>query len=103
MNSKKDGSGEKIYNIPESSGSAMFTYCLLRGYHNGLLEDPQYRKTGLEAFNALVEQKLTDDGLTDVYSSSSVTSDKNMYQRNGYVTNEAKGVAPLLLAAKYAY
>ena len=91
-----------IYNIPESSGSAMFAYCLLRGYHNGLLTDERYREAGLRAFNALAETRLTTEGLTDIYTSSSVTANKNLYQRNGYTTNDGKGVAPLILAAKYA-
>ena len=92
-----------VYNMPESSGSAMFAYCLLRGYHTGLLEDEAFRTAGLRAFNALVETKLTEDGLTDIYTSSSVTSDKNLYQKNGYTTNDGKGVGPLILAANYAY
>ena len=58
---------------------------------------------GLRAFKALVETKLTEDGLTDIYTSSSVTSDKNLYQRNGYTTNDGKGVGPLIMAANYAY
>lgn len=92
-----------IGNMPESSGSAMFAYCLLRGYHNGLLEGERYRFAGLTAFNALVETKLTAEGLADIYSSSSVTGDKNLYQKNGYVTNDGKGVGPFLMAANYAY
>jgi rhamnogalacturonyl hydrolase YesR len=94
---------EVIYNKPESSGSAMFTYCLLRGYHNGLLKDEHFREAGLKGFNALVETKITDEGLIDIYRSSSVTGDKNRYQVNGYVKNEGKGIAPLIMASKYAY
>lgn len=101
---KTTESGETvIYNMPESSGSAMFAYCLLRGYHKGLLKDETFRTAGLRAFNALVETKLTEEGLTDIYHSSSVTSDKNLYQKNGYTTNDGKGVGPLILAANYAY
>lgn len=100
---KTDNGVEVIYNKPESSGSAMFTYCLLRGYHNGLLKDEHFREAGLRGFNALVETKITEDGLIDIYRSSSVTADKNKYQVNGYVVNEAKGIAPLILASKYAY
>lgn len=92
-----------IYNIPESSGSAMFAYCLLRGYHNGILEDVAYKEAGLRAFNALVETKMTEEGLVDIYTSSSVTANKNLYQKNGYTVNDGKGVAPLILASKYVY
>ena len=99
---KTDTEDVIIYNMPESSGSAMFAYCLLRGYHCGLLPDEAYRSAGLKAFNSLVESKLTEDGLTDIYTSSSVTSNKDLYQRNGYTTNDGKGVGPLILAAVYA-
>jgi unsaturated rhamnogalacturonyl hydrolase len=98
-----DGVDTFIYNMPESSGSAMFAYCLLRGYHNGLLKDDRFRTAGLWAFNAMVETKLTEEGLTDIYSSSSVTGNKNLYQKNGYVTNDGKGVGPFIMAANYAY
>jgi len=81
----------------------MFTYCLLRGYHNGVLKDEQYRAAGLSAFNALVETKLTEEGLKDIYTSSSVTGDKNRYQVNGYTVDDGKGVGPFILATKYAY
>ena len=91
-----------IYNMPESSGSAMFAYCLLRGYHNGLLENEKCRLSGLAAFNALVETKMTENGLTDIYSSSSVTGNKDLYQKNGYVANDGKGVGPFIMAAVYA-
>ena len=69
-----NGMETTVYNIPESSGSAMFAYCLLRGYHNGLLNEEYFREAGLWAFNALVELKMTEEGLTDVYHSSSVDS-----------------------------
>ena len=79
----------------------MFAYCLLKGYKLGLLEDVKFRECGIKAFNSLVETKLTSDGLVDIYRSSSVTSDKNMYQRNGYAIDDGKGVAPFIMAAKY--
>ena len=94
---------EAIYNMPETSGSAMFAYCLLRGYHNGVLKDDEFRTAGLRAFNALAETKLTEKGLEDIYDSSSVTGDKNMYQINGYVVDDGKGAGPFILASKYAY
>ena len=104
FHTKETENGEEIiYNKPESSGSAMFAYCLLRGYHKGILKDEKFRRAGLKGFNALVETKLTDEGLIDVYSSSSVTTNKNRYQVNGYVTNDGKGVGPFIMAAKYAY
>ncbi len=86
-------------NIPETSGSAMFAYCLLRGYRDGLLNDEAYRDAGLRTFNSIVETRMSDEGLTDTLKSSGVTSDINRYAVNEYVTNEAKGVAPLIMTA----
>ncbi|MBQ4156124.1 MAG: glycoside hydrolase family 88 protein, partial [Clostridia bacterium] len=92
-----------IYNIPETSGSSMFAFCLLKGYHIGLLDSDEFYKAGMRAFNSLVELKLKDEGLIDIYASSSVTTDKNRYQVNDYVTNDGKGVGPFIMATKYAY
>lgn len=92
-----------IYNMLETSGSAMLANCLLRGYHNGLLELKEYHTAGMRAFNSLVETKLTQDSLNDIYTSSSATSNKDLYQRNGYTVDDGKGVGPFLLAARYAY
>lgn len=88
-------------NKPETSGSAMFAYCLLRGYHDGLLDDEAYREAGLRAFNSMVETRMTDEGLIDTMKSSGVTSDINRYAINKYVVNEAKGIAPLIMASCY--
>lgn len=95
--------GETIENKPESSGSAMFAYCLLRGYHEGLLQDDSFRAAGLCAFNGLVETKLTEEGLTDICLKSAVYTSQNMYQVFGYATNDGKGVGPFIMAANYAY
>ena len=95
--------GTVIKNIPESSGSAMFAYSLLRGYHSGLLADEEYYKAGLRAYNSLVETKLTEDGLTDNCFSSAVHSNPAMYMHSGYVTNDGKGVGPFIMATNYAY
>jgi rhamnogalacturonyl hydrolase YesR len=90
-------------NQPETSGSAMFAYCLLRGYHAGLLEGPEYRSAALSAFSSMVNTRLTDDGLTDTLIGMGCSSVPEHYQNNVFVTNEAKGVAALILAAQYAY
>ncbi len=95
--------GEIIYNMPETSASGMFAFCLLKGYHIGLLDSDEFYKAGLRAFNSLVELKLKDEGLIDTYASSSVTTDKNRYQVNGYVTNDGKGVGPFILTAKWVF
>ncbi len=99
---KTTDEGEKIiYNIPESSGSGMLAYCLLRGYKDGLLSDNELRLAGLRAFNSLVETKMSDEGLLDIYRSSSVTTNPDRYQVNDYVINEAKGIGPLIMTSIY--
>ena len=95
--------GETIVNKPESSGSSMLAYALLRGYHSGLLQDESYRKAGLFAFNGLVETKLTAEGLTDHIHSSAVHENPSMYQISKYMTNDGKGVGPFIMALKYVY
>lgn len=95
--------GTLIENRPESSGSSMLAYCLLRGYHEGLLADEEYYKAGLRAYNSLVETKLTAEGLTDICFSSAVHSNPAMYMHSGYVVNDGKGVGPFIMATKYVY
>ena len=91
-------------NRPETSGSAMFAYCLLKGYKVGILQDEEYYKGGLAAFNAIVKNHYNEeDGLQDTLISMGPGSTENAYQNPDYVNNEAKGVAPLILAAQYAY
>ena len=88
-------------NIPESSASGMFAYCLLKGSSMGLLEDPELKTAGVRAFNALVRDRLGEDGLTDIMASSGVTSNIDRYAVNHYVTDEAKGIAALALTIRY--
>ena len=92
-----------IMNQPETSGSAMFSYCLLRGYHRGLLIDEKYRACGLRAYNAIIETKLTSEGLIDTIASCNVTNNKVAYLVSDYATNDGKGIGPLIMATNYAY
>lgn len=88
-------------NIPESSVSAMLSYCLLKGYRKGLLPDEKYHLAGLRGFNAMVSDRIIEGDLIDTMCSSAVTSDINRYAVNGYVDNEAKSIGALLLAMRY--
>ena len=91
---------QRNYNIPETSGSSMFAYCLLKGYKCGFLAQ-EHRTAGLRAFNSLVETKLTEDGLVDILNSSSVVSESYRYMVSGYVTDDGKGAGPFILSACY--
>ncbi len=89
-------------NRPETSGTAMFAYSLLRGSDSGLLTDKALRNAGITAFKALTENEITEEGLLDVYRSSSVTPEPDKYQINGFCTNDGKGVGPYIMTAAYA-
>ncbi|MBE6126321.1 MAG: hypothetical protein E7186_08385 [Erysipelotrichaceae bacterium] len=88
-------------NIPESSVSAMLSYCLLKGYRTGLLPDEKYHLAGLRGFNAMVTDRIVEGNLINTMCSSGVSSDINRYAVNGYVDNEAKSIGALLLAIRY--
>lgn len=91
-------------NRPETSGSAMLAYCLLRGYQDGILKDEAFHKGGLAAFNAMVKYHYTEaDGLTDTLLGMGPGEAEKHYLKAGYTANDAKGIAPLILAACYAY
>ena len=89
----------------ESSGTAMMAYALMKAYNNGWV-DESYGQAGLKAFNGVVANKLTGSqgsySLIDTYKSSGVSTTDEDYTKNPYTTNEAKGVAPLIMAATVA-
>lgn len=114
-----------IYNYIETSGSAAISYALMKGYNIGVVDESYYDK-GLEVFNGICDNKLlytdnnkTDVDLTDICqtaglagpssgatSSSATIGPKHKNRDGSYeyyvsektVTNDAKGVAPFLLA-----
>ena len=89
----------------ESSSTAMMAYALMKAYNNGWV-DESYGEAGLKAFNGVVNNKLTGSqgsySLIDTYKSSGVSTADEDYTKNPYTTNEAKGVAPLIMAATVA-
>ncbi|MBQ1476776.1 MAG: cell wall-binding repeat-containing protein [Erysipelotrichaceae bacterium] len=87
----------------ETSGSAMFAYVFLRGYHNGILKDQKYHEAGLCAFNSLTETMMTEEGLTGTLIGMGPREKPEQYQGHPFVTNEAKGVGPFFMALRYAY
>lgn len=113
------------YNYLETSGSAAMSYALMKGYNIGIANISFYEK-GLETFRGICDNKLlyTTDSKTAVdlkdicqtaglagpssgATSSSATIGPNHNLRDGSydyyvsektVTNDAKGVAPLIFA-----
>lgn len=115
----------KSYNYLETSGSAAFAACLMKGYNLGVLNNESYYNAGLKAFNELTDTKLnTTGGLEEIcgtaglggvttagkatgHTSNSATRGPKYNYRDGsfsyYVseklaTNDAKGAAPYLMA-----
>ena len=85
----------------ESSGSALMAYAMMRSYAEGFV-GRSYGAAGLRAFNGTAALKLDEGGLRDVYLSSGVETTPEGYLSKPYVTNEAKGVGPLFMAAAWA-
>ena len=89
----------------ESSATAMMAYALMKAYNNDWVGE-SYGEAGLKAFNGVVNNKLTGSqgsySLIDTYKSSGVSTTDEDYTKNPYTTNEAKGVAPLIMAATVA-
>jgi rhamnogalacturonyl hydrolase YesR len=92
-------------NLYETSGSAMISYVLMDSYVKGYVKDKKYAYAGLKAFNGVVKNKLKRNYadnfiLSDSYRSSSVSDNVEGYcVCENYVINEAKGIAPLILAS----
>ena len=93
--------GPESMNQLESSGSALMAYAMMRSYAEGFV-GRSYGAAGLRAFNATAALKLDEEGLHDVYLSSGVETTPEGYLSKPYVTNEAKGVGPLFMAAAWA-
>jgi len=93
--------GSTSVNLPESSGSALIAYAMLRSYAEGYM-DSTYCEAGLCAFNGTIQTQLQEDGLQNIYISSSVCTSPENYLDKSYKVNEAKGVGPLMMAACFA-
>ena len=94
-------SGSVSNNELETSGTALIAYAMMKSYVEGYLDDT-YGEAGLRAFNGTVMNYLDDEGLHNVYISSGVETYPEGYLSKEYKTNDAKGVAPLMMAATYA-
>ena len=94
-------------NYLETSGSAIFAYAIMKSVRLGLL-DPSYFAYGRKAFDGICEKYLSEkDGELQLGGICLVAGlgNKEMregtfdyYMREPIVQNDAKGVAPLILA-----
>lgn len=81
----------------EVSGTAMFVYTILKGVRKGWLPE-SYREAALKGFVAMVEQKLTENGLQDIYLKASANNTNNYESPQYYKTDEGKGSGPFIMA-----
>lgn len=96
-------------NYVETSGSLLISYAILKGVRQNML-DENFKNIGLEIFNGVVENKLTEiDGklnLTGICLVAGLGPENNLrrdgsfeyYMSEPIVENDAKGVGPLILA-----
>lgn len=90
----------------ETSGTAMMAYALFKAYKNSWVTDSKYARAGLEAFNGVIENKMSGVSgnykVIDTYRSSGVNIKPSSYTTAPYTTDEAKGVGALIMAATMA-
>lgn len=101
--------GDREGNYLETSGSAIFAYSIMKSVRMGILED-KYFEYGLKAFNGICDKYLTEkdgqlqlDGICLVaglgpYNKPRRNGTYEYYMSEPIVSNDAKGVAPLVLA-----
>ena len=86
------------HNELETSGSALFAYSLMKAFNNGYV-DAAYGRAGLKAYNGIVENNVTGSTVKNIIISASVYTSDEEYLSKAYKEGEAKGVAPLIMAA----
>ena len=84
-------------NEPETSGTAMMSYALLKGARLGLINE-SYSDVGAKVFKRLTEQKLTGSALTGVYLVATASGEDNYRRKEYYMPQEGKGVGPYIMA-----
>ena len=84
----------------ETSGTAMMSYAILKAVRNGWLADPAgtYVDAAIEAFEGIVNNKLINGNLTDIYLKASATGSNDYEDASRYYSNEGKGVGPFIMA-----
>lgn len=81
----------------EVSGTAMMIYTLLKGVRKGWLNE-SYREPAIKAFNAIVNTKLHDNVLEDIYLKASANNTNNYEIPEYYLPDEGKGSGPFIMA-----
>lgn len=87
-------------NLPETSGTAMIIYCILKAIRMGWLEDPTgaYKHAAQKAFCYMAEEKLNNNALKDIYLMASASGVNNYEKLDWYKVDEGKGTGPYIMA-----
>lgn len=109
---KKKADVRNIANYLESTASAIFSYCLLKGYNKGWL-DETYKEAGEKAYCGVVKQFVTDNGNSKI-KLTQCCNKGSLNMENGYdgsyasylntkefkvVDNDSKGTGPFIWAS----
>lgn len=86
-----------VTNRLEVSGTAMMIYMLLKGVRKSWLNE-SYREPAIKAFNAIVNTKLHDNILEDIYLKASANNTNNYEIPEYYLPDEGKGSGPFIMA-----
>jgi rhamnogalacturonyl hydrolase YesR len=74
--------GDRPDNWTDTSGSAMFVYCLQRGIELGLLDKDEYAPVVAKGYKGIVANaRLNDEGLVDIYSACDGLGVQQNYDR----------------------
>ena len=93
-------------NYLETTGSAMYSYSLLKGYRLKILNGEKYKEAGIKAFEGIIKKYLEKRNgkyyLGGCCSVAGLSADRDgsfeYYMREKVVENDAKGIGPLILA-----
>ena len=86
----------------ETSGTALMAFAIMKAVNKGWVTDSKYATAGLAAINGIVANKMSGGKINDIYKSSGVCTSDGDYCENDYVSDEAKGVGPVIMAAAEA-
>jgi rhamnogalacturonyl hydrolase YesR len=94
--------GDRPDNWTDTSGSAMFVYCLRRGIELGLLAKDEYEPVVQKGYRGIVDNaRVNDEGLVDIYSACDglgVQKDYGRYINYKRRVNAKEAVAGFLWA-----
>lgn len=83
----------------ETSGTAMFTYAMIKGVKNGWLDEKEYGPAARKGWLGLVSYINSDDEITEVCEGTNIKNDRNHYMNRKRIVGDLHAHAPLLWCA----